>query len=395
MHKRKANLPRLASPVLLTSYFFHYLLFLFFSRVLPHSPLVDKKDVCVITRDLEKGLKVDHEATINHFKELLEEKSVEVASVMSLRELKAEYKAFETKTALVHRHEAFLADVRIVRLLPKFLGKPFYKRKKFPIQVNLQAHDLQKEFDKALRTVMLPAHNKGSTMMMTVGHTSMKPNHLVDNILQATEVLSKQFSGGWKNIRAIHVKTETSIAIPLHISKASPNDIGFVDTKAPIKKVKEDITDELSTIPDVNVTVMPDFSLKVDGLDKKEHQIEDIQENSDVDEEDSEEQKPSEEKTNSKKRKLEKKNGKEVSSTTKDDKSSKKKKMAEVESSDDEDDEIEEAENAYLQKNNENEVSNEEGNKDDQESEDDEEEDDGEEEDGDDDGSGEEESEDE
>ena len=216
----------------------------------------------------------------------------------------------------------------------------------------------------------------------------MKPNHLVDNILQATEVLSKQFSGGWKNIRAIHVKTETSIAIPLHISKASPNDIGFVDTKAPIKKVKEDITDELSTIPDVNVTVMPDFSLKVDGLDKKEHQIEDIQENSDVDEEDSEEKDPAEEKTKSKKRKLEKKKGKEASSTTKDNKSSKKKKMAEVESSDDEDDEIEEAENAYLQKNNENQVSNEEENKDDQESEDDEE-------DGDDDGSGEEESEDE
>merc|ERR1712226_183572 len=115
------------------------------------------------------------------------------------------------------------------------------------------------------------------------------------------------FSGGWKNIRAIHVKTETSIAIPLHISKASPNDIGFVDSTAPIKKVKEDITDELSTIPDVNVTVKPDFSIKVDGFDKKEHQIEDIQENSDVDEEDSEE-KPSQEKTKkSKKRKLKKK----------------------------------------------------------------------------------------
>ena len=140
---------------------------------------------------------------------------------------------------------------------------------------------------------MLPAHNKGSTMMMTVGHTSMKPNHLVDNILQATEVLSKQFSGGWKNIRAIHVKTETSIAIPLHISKASPNDIGFVDTKAPIKKVKEDITGELSTIPDVNVTVMPDFSLKVEGLDKKD-QIEDIQENSDVDEDSEEKPAPQE-----------------------------------------------------------------------------------------------------
>ena len=116
--------------------------------VLPHSPLVDSKDVCVITRDLEKGLKVDHEDSVNHYKDLLSEKGVEAASVMSLRELKVEYKPFEAKTALCHRHEIFLADVRIVRFLPKFLGKCFYKKKKFPVQVNLEAQNLKKEFDK-------------------------------------------------------------------------------------------------------------------------------------------------------------------------------------------------------------------------------------------------------
>ena len=67
---------------------------------------------------------------------------------MSLRELKVEYKPFEAKTALCHRHEIFLADVRIVRFLPKFLGKCFYKKKKFPVQVNLEAQNLKKEFDK-------------------------------------------------------------------------------------------------------------------------------------------------------------------------------------------------------------------------------------------------------
>ena len=199
---------------------------IFSPSVLPHSHLVDTKDVCVITRDLEKGLKVDHEASVNHFKELLEEKQVEVSSVISLRELKVEYKPFEAKTALCHRHEAFLADVRIIRLLPKFLGKAFYKRKKFPIQVNLQAHDLQKEFDKAIRTVTLPAHNKGSCTQLTIGHTSMKSNHLIDNILQATEVLSKKYPGGWENIRSIHLKTETSMSIPLYMCKKSPNEIG-------------------------------------------------------------------------------------------------------------------------------------------------------------------------
>jgi hypothetical protein len=54
---------------------------------------------------------------------------------MPLRELKVEYKAWETKTALVHKFDAFLADKCIVRLLSGFLGKPFYKRKKFPLPV--------------------------------------------------------------------------------------------------------------------------------------------------------------------------------------------------------------------------------------------------------------------
>ena len=63
----------------------------------------------------------------------------------------------------------------------------------------------------------------------------MKPNHLVDNILQATEILAKRYPGGWKNIRSIHLKTETSMSIPIHISNLSANDVGFVDTTAPQK----------------------------------------------------------------------------------------------------------------------------------------------------------------
>ena len=71
--------------------------------------------------------------------------------------------------------------------------------------------------------------------MLRIGNTSMKPNHLVDNILQATEILAKRYPGGWKNIRSIHLKTETSMSIPIHISNLSANDVGYVDTTAPQK----------------------------------------------------------------------------------------------------------------------------------------------------------------
>ena len=121
---------------------------------------------------------------MNHFKDLISSQGVEVSSVIPLRELKVEYKTFEAKTALCHRHEAFLADEKILRFLPKFLGKAFYSRRKFPLPINLTSKNLSKEVEKALRTVVVPMSNKGTCSMLRIGNTSMKESHLVDNILQ-------------------------------------------------------------------------------------------------------------------------------------------------------------------------------------------------------------------
>merc|ERR1711874_121214 len=304
---------------------------------LPHTPLADNKDVCIFVKDLEKGLKVDHEASVNHFKDLISSQGVEVSSVISLRELKVEYKAFEAKTALCHRHEAFLADEKILRFLPKFLGKAFYSRKKFPLPINLMSKQLSKDVEKALRTVIVPLSNKGTCSMLRIGNTSMKPSHLVDNILQATEILAKKYPGGWKNIRSIHLKTETSMSIPIHVSNLSANDVGYVDTTAPQKPKKETITDELSTVLDAKVTVTPNFDVRVEGGQVPDQDLEfDDKEESDSDEETSE--------TPAKKKKTD-------DETKKENKKTKKKGKNDEDSEDEEDKEIEQVENDYLKRN--------------------------------------------
>ena len=43
---------------------------------LPHCPLPAPRDVCLIVKDLEKGIKVDHEDTVRHFTDLISEKGV-------------------------------------------------------------------------------------------------------------------------------------------------------------------------------------------------------------------------------------------------------------------------------------------------------------------------------
>ena len=140
---------------------------------------------------------------MNHFKDLISSQGVEVSSVIPLRELKVEYKAFEAKTALCHRHEAFLADEKILRLLPKFLGKAFYARRKFPLPINLTSKNLSKDVEKALRTVVVPLSNKGTCSMLRIGNTSMKPSHLVDNILQGKLFFTVMCNANLERISAI------------------------------------------------------------------------------------------------------------------------------------------------------------------------------------------------
>merc|ERR550532_3628794 len=210
-----------------------------------------------------------------------------------------------------------------------------------PAPINLKSKDLKKEVNKALSTVFLPLGNQGSCSMLRIGNTSMKPNHLVDNILQATEILAKRYPGGWKNIRSIHLKTETSMSIPIHISNLSANDVGYVDTTAPQKAKKEPITDELSTVLDAKVTVTANFDVKVEGGKvPDEDMLFDDKEEAESDDEASEtpaqRKKKSDEALKKRKMKEDQKN------------KNKKAKKDTEESEDEEDKEIEQTESEYL-----------------------------------------------
>jgi len=228
---------------------------------LPHSPLPANKDVCLFVKDLEKGLKVDHEGSVQHFTNLLADKGVQgVTKVISLRELKVEYKQFEAKTQLCHMFDQFLADDRIIRLLPQFLGKPFYKRKKMPIQVNLSAKDLPGEFAKCLNTTILPLKNMGSCSMVTVGMSTLTTTQLIENTTAVIKKLEDKYPGGWINIRSIHINSG-STSIPLYASFRSTAEVGLV--RGGKKASRAVVVDELSTVVGGTVVVTPFGTVKV------------------------------------------------------------------------------------------------------------------------------------
>merc|ERR1712156_353330 len=228
---------------------------------LPHSITPASRDVCLIVKDFEKGIKPDHEPTVAHYEALLAEKGVKgVTKVMSLRELKVEYKTFESKTALSHLYDHFLVDARIIRLVPKFLGKPFYKRKKFPVQVKIDSKDLSKEVERALKVSCLALTQTGTSSCVTIGLTSMPEGQLCSNLVAAVRLLETKYPGGWANIRALHLLSGTD-SLPFYVTLRATKEVGLV--RGLKRKNKGLVTDELSTVVGATVTVTPTGGVKV------------------------------------------------------------------------------------------------------------------------------------
>merc|ERR1719458_2235093 len=228
---------------------------------LPHPTTPATRDVCLIVKDFEKGIRPDHEPTVAHYEALLAEKGVKgVTKVMSLRELKVEYKTFESKTALSHLYDHFLVDARIIRLVPKFLGKPFYKRKKFPVQIKLDSKDLVKEVEKALSTSCLALAHTGTSSCVTVGLTSMPEDQLSSNLVAAVRLLETRYPGGWANIRALHLLSGTD-SLPFYVTLRATKEVGLV--RGLKRKNKGLVSGELSTVVGATVTVTPTGGVKV------------------------------------------------------------------------------------------------------------------------------------
>ncbi|NXG41179.1 RL1D1 protein, partial [Psilopogon haemacephalus] len=186
---------------------------------LPHSIRTETAEVCLFTKDEPK---LSAEQTENLYRKLLIQNGISsVSQVISYKTLKKEYKLFEAKRRLLNRFDLFLSDDRIRRLLPSHLGKHFYERKKTPLSVNLKAKNLAKEINKHIQGTTLPVTNKGCCYTARIGHTGMKADEILQNVIAAAEVIAKKLPKHWKNIKILHLKTMKSVALPIFTANIS------------------------------------------------------------------------------------------------------------------------------------------------------------------------------
>ncbi|KAM5151967.1 ribosomal L1 domain-containing protein 1 [Mantella aurantiaca] len=183
---------------------------------LPHCVRPDACEVCLFTRD-EPNM-TSEQTEIFYKKMLVQHGITQITKVIPLKKMKKEYKPYEAKRRLLGSFDLFLADARIRRLLPSHIGKHFYKEKRVPQSVNLKAKHLACELNRFIQGTQLHITNRGCCYAIRVGHAGMNVEDIVENTLSVAKVLSEKLPMKWINIKVLHLKTQTSVALPIYNS---------------------------------------------------------------------------------------------------------------------------------------------------------------------------------
>lgn len=212
------------------------------SRIpIPHS-LTTNPDltICLITADPQRAVK--NAIADSAFPKPL---STRINRVIGFTKLKARYKTFEVKRQLLSESDLFLADDRIINRLPDVLGKIFYKgtpKRPIPISIaNVQRVDgkrvkttkadkksqsedsssvaapsvVAKEISRAIDSTSVSL-KPGTSVAVKVGLSSFEPQALIENVQAVTtKLIEKHVVKGWRNVKSIHIKSPTSMAIPI------------------------------------------------------------------------------------------------------------------------------------------------------------------------------------
>ncbi|BFZ54437.1 proteasome-interacting protein cic1 [Savitreella phatthalungensis] len=183
---------------------------------LPHAFAPEDATVCMFVKDPQRKYK-DFVAAAG-----LENK---VTRVVGIEKLKGKHKSFEARRQLLRGNDVFVADAAVAHLLPQLLGKTFYGKKQLPIPIDVptdltKVDNLRIELDKALHATYLHLA-PGTCTTIKVAHAGQEPKHVQANIMAvAAHVIERFVPQKWAGIRALHIKTADSVALPIYQAEA-------------------------------------------------------------------------------------------------------------------------------------------------------------------------------
>ena len=204
--------------------------------ILPHSlHIAGSTTICLITTDPQRSVK-DVIASPSFPASV----ASRITRVIGIKKLKLRYKTFESRRQLFSEHTIFLADDRIVTLLPKLLGKVFYSSSRRPVPINLtppkekgangkptpHARDslakvvaspkqIAREVERSLACTQVQI-SPSVSVSVRVGLSSFTASQVAENIEAVVEGLVSRFvPKGWRNVRSIHIKGTSTTPLPI------------------------------------------------------------------------------------------------------------------------------------------------------------------------------------
>ncbi|GMN54910.1 hypothetical protein TIFTF001_024033 [Ficus carica] len=193
---------------------------------LPH-PLHsgDSSELCLLIDDRPKSGLTKDDAV-----KKIKADGIPVSKVLKLSKLKSDYRAFEAKRKLCDSYDVFFADKRIVPLLPRLLGKHFFKKRKIPVPVDLRHKNWKEQIEKVCGSAMLFLRT-GTCSVVRVAKASMAAEEIAENAVAAINGIAEIVPRKWSNVRSFHLKLLESVALPVY--QALP------DMKLKIEGLKE------------------------------------------------------------------------------------------------------------------------------------------------------------
>ncbi|XWS41277.1 hypothetical protein CRYUN_Cryun17cG0067200 [Craigia yunnanensis] len=217
---------------------------------LPHpliDPSTDPAELCMIIDDRPKsGLTKDAAS------KKIKSENIPISKVVKLSKLKTDYRPFEAKRKLCDSYDMFFADKRIIPLLPRLLGKQFFKKKKIPVPVDLKHNNWKEQILKACASAMLFL-SSGTCSVVKVGKLSRGNKEIVENVIAAINGIAEIVPSKWGNIRSFHLKLLDSLALPLYqavpdlrlkILAEADHPSSSKDVKDVLEKKQEEVEEE-------------------------------------------------------------------------------------------------------------------------------------------------------
>lgn len=178
------------------------------------------------TSDFRSCLLVEDRFSLSS-KQKIENDNLPINNVIKLSKFRSDFKSFEEKKKLCDSYGLFLADKRVIPILPKLIGRCFYKRKKGPIGIELGRSDWKEQIEKVCGSAMLNL-KMGTCVVIKVARVSMGREEIVENVIGAANGVAQVVPKKWKNVRGFHLKLAESIALPVYEMGVRDGEVGKV-----------------------------------------------------------------------------------------------------------------------------------------------------------------------